>query len=226
MKKKWWILVVGILLLLLIPIPTGNYKDGGTKEYTALTYKIVKWNRIIDESQTYSKTKIYPFPLNFKSIDYLWNQKEARNYTDTFGAASQYIRTNKHHSDLYSPVIKIIRSVDELNSYYEQNKDLYDLTRHDKIYSDTTIGFQNACDKYDDNYFKDRILVLVVLQEGSGSIRHEVTNVKLTGDNRLLININENSPELLTCDMAAWHIFIEPASGVDIIDETYVDLTV
>lgn len=47
MKKKVWIPIVIVVLLaiLVIPIPTGVYKDGGTREYTALTYKVVDWNR-------------------------------------------------------------------------------------------------------------------------------------------------------------------------------------
>ena len=50
MKKKIWIpiLVVVILAILFVPIPSGVYKDGGTREYTALTYKIVDWNRLTD----------------------------------------------------------------------------------------------------------------------------------------------------------------------------------
>lgn len=42
-----------ILLILFIPIPHGTYKDGGTKDYSALTYRVVVWNRInpeIDEA--------------------------------------------------------------------------------------------------------------------------------------------------------------------------------
>ena len=42
MKKKIWIPIVIVLIaVLFIPIPSGVYKDGGTREYTALTYKIV-----------------------------------------------------------------------------------------------------------------------------------------------------------------------------------------
>ena len=73
MKKKIWIPIVifAILAVFLVPIPTGTYKDGGTREYTALTYKIVAWNRLTVDS-TYNKTKVYLFPDNFKSIDSLW----------------------------------------------------------------------------------------------------------------------------------------------------------
>ena len=77
MKKKIWIpiLVVVILAILFVPIPTGVYKDGGTREYTALTYKIVDWNRLTGDS-TYDETKVYFFPNNFKSIDRLWCYEE------------------------------------------------------------------------------------------------------------------------------------------------------
>lgn len=73
MKKKIWIpiLIAVVVAVLFVPIPTGVYKDGGTREFTALTYKIVDWNRITDDG-IYSKTKIYFLPYNFKSIDGLW----------------------------------------------------------------------------------------------------------------------------------------------------------
>lgn len=77
MKKKLWIPIVMVVFLaiLVIPIPTGPYRDGGTREYTALTYKIVDWNRLTGDS-TYDKTKVYFFPYNFKSIDSLWYYEE------------------------------------------------------------------------------------------------------------------------------------------------------
>lgn len=79
MKKKTRIPVIIAILfaILVIPIPTGIYKDGGTREYTALTYKIVDWNRLAGaEDAVYDKTKVYFFPDNFKSIDALWHMEE------------------------------------------------------------------------------------------------------------------------------------------------------
>ena len=78
MKKKIWIPIVIVVLLaiLVIPIPTGVYKDGGTREYTSLTYKIVDWNRLTDDGSIYSATKVYFFPNNFRSIDNLWYKEE------------------------------------------------------------------------------------------------------------------------------------------------------
>ena len=81
MKKKM-ILLLGslfVLLALFLPVPTGTYKDGGTKEYTSLTYKIVVWNRLVDEDTTYHKTSIFWIPDNRKSIDELWKIEQYRN---------------------------------------------------------------------------------------------------------------------------------------------------
>ena len=78
MKKKVWIpiLIIVLVAILVIPIPTGTYKDGGTREFTALTYKIVDWNRLTDDGSIYSATKVYFFPNNFRSIDSLWYKEE------------------------------------------------------------------------------------------------------------------------------------------------------
>ena len=48
MKKKVWLIILAAVVLaalLFTPIPKGPYIDGGTREYSALTYKIVDWNR-------------------------------------------------------------------------------------------------------------------------------------------------------------------------------------
>ncbi len=80
MKKKAWIwIVAGVLLLaiLVTPIPSGVYRDGGTREYTALTYKIVDWNRLT-LTGVYDETRVYFFPNNFKSLDRLLEMEEDR----------------------------------------------------------------------------------------------------------------------------------------------------
>ena len=56
----------------------------------------------------------------------------------------QYIRTNGYYEDVEYPVVKIIRSVDELNSYYNENKEKYSLERREDPASDSTIGFLDA----------------------------------------------------------------------------------
>lgn len=78
MKKKVILIILAIVIflaVLFLPIPKGPYNDGGTREYSALTYKIVDWNRRT-ETSTYDKTKVYFFPENFKSIGDLWDEEE------------------------------------------------------------------------------------------------------------------------------------------------------
>lgn len=73
MKKKIITAVIALVLLILfLPIPIGPSKDGGTRRYDALTYEIVKWQRITEDGEIYKKTSVYFFPDNLKSIDELW----------------------------------------------------------------------------------------------------------------------------------------------------------
>ena len=74
MKKKLWIPIVAIVVLLAIlfvPVPQRSYDDGGTKEYISLTYKIVAWNKHTLDG-VYEKTRIYFGKNRNKSLDELW----------------------------------------------------------------------------------------------------------------------------------------------------------
>jgi len=62
---------------------------------------------------------------------------------------------------------------------------------------------------------------MILLEEGSGSIRHEVESVGIdSGD--IWVKIKSIVPEACTDDMAEWHILIEPEAGVDVADEENV----
>ena len=108
MKKKIWIPIVIVLIaVLFIPIPSGVYKDGGTREYTALTYKIVKWNRLTGDS-TYDKLCVYLFPNNFRSIGSLWTREKDKvehSFTATVlevGESSALVRPVSDSAELKS----------------------------------------------------------------------------------------------------------------------------
>ena len=78
MAKKILVLILATVLLLavlFVPIPKSPGRNGGTREYSALTYKIVDWNRLTTDG-VYDATKFYWFPNNFKSIDELWTYEE------------------------------------------------------------------------------------------------------------------------------------------------------
>ena len=133
--------------------------------------------------------------------------EDSKNTPLVYGA--QYIRTNGYQYWTDAPTVSIISSLQELNDYYNTWHEVYDLERKEKVYSDTTIGFLDACDKYDAEFFEENYLIFVVLEEGSGSIRHKVASVEQTADKKLSIGIDRKVPEVGTDDMAQWHIIVE-----------------
>jgi hypothetical protein len=58
---------------------------------------------------------------------------------------------------------------------------------------------------YTDAFFASNFLVLVLLEEISGSYRHRVERIEESGD----IIITRLVPGIGTADMAQWHIIIE-----------------
>ena len=84
-KKKLTIILIALVVLILIfPMYRGRIKDGGTKKYTALTYKVIKWHRLIDVDVDdgswtyYRKTRVYFFPQNLLSTEELWDLEVER----------------------------------------------------------------------------------------------------------------------------------------------------
>ena len=77
-RRRTVIILVAVALLLFLPIPSPAANDGGTVEFRAMTYTVVKWRRLLPshqengESDVYKKTSVYWFPHNFKDIDDLW----------------------------------------------------------------------------------------------------------------------------------------------------------
>lgn len=140
------------------------------------------------------------------------------NPTGDIAFEVHYIRTDGYHEEISYPLVIIIRSPDELKSYYEANKDKYDL---DHGRSDG-LSFSAVCEKYNDVYFEDQILIIVLLEEGSGSNHHAVKKVAGTADGKLVIEIERIVPEVGTCDMAEWHLLIEPEPNISLADESDV----
>ena len=85
MKKTSKILclicAVVLLAVLFVPFSVAHYDDGGTVKITALTYSVVKWNKLehyLNEDGTsyggrHENTCVYLFPNNFKDLDELWD---------------------------------------------------------------------------------------------------------------------------------------------------------
>lgn len=91
MKKKWWILIIiAIVLILVFPIKL-VYRDGGTVEYSAILYKVIKWNRIRPYEENKTGTEVYFFPQNLHSLEYYDLPRPdaiAIHYSDKFVVAN------------------------------------------------------------------------------------------------------------------------------------------
>jgi hypothetical protein len=70
------------------------------------------------------------------------------------------------------------------------------------------IAFAEAVKKYDDTFFADNRLLIIYVQEPSGSNRHEIKLVTIK-ENTLTVSVNRIIPEVGTDDMADWFIVLE-----------------
>ncbi len=86
MKRKRLVLITVAILalctLLLVPMPRGTMMDGGSREYQALTYKIVAWRRLLADPESgtaarYQKTSVYWFADAHLDVDGLWAREVA-----------------------------------------------------------------------------------------------------------------------------------------------------
>lgn len=127
-KKDLLLTIVFIVLIMVLPVPS-TFKDGGTKTYSALTYKIVKWNRLVASDETnnkfiengcYHKTSVYLFPENFKSIDSLYSiEYDSFEYKHDPNAPDKFVWKEgseinaKGYTDLMTRIFEIQNGVSE-----------------------------------------------------------------------------------------------------------------
>ena len=89
MKRKIIIICAIVLaLILIVPIPIGPCLDGGTREYVALTYKVVDWHHLYGDDKIFDETKVYFFPDNFASITELANRELGGIYDELLNNSS------------------------------------------------------------------------------------------------------------------------------------------
>ena len=100
-----------------------------------------------------------------------------------------------------------IKSTGELHDYYERTKGIYQYDQG--YYSEASMAESVFCSssEYDDDFFKSNFLLFIVLEEGSGSVRHKVAH-ELSVDGSLSVDITRIIPGIGTADMAQWHIML------------------
>ncbi|MBE6740408.1 MAG: hypothetical protein E7565_08845 [Ruminococcaceae bacterium] len=124
---------------------------------------------------------------------------------------AQYIRTGAYAEIDYYPILAVLRSKSELEDYYSANKNSFNLERRTikENYVNQTIGFLDAVDKYDEEFFKENTLLLVAFEETSGSITHRVDNVKINSDGKFCVEIISDVPFMCDDAIENWHLIIE-----------------
>lgn len=120
----------------------------------------------------------------------------------------------------FPQTVFVIRSTEELRAYLGGQDELYDYG-YELLAPEPTVPFY-AYEVYNDEYFEDNILVLILVEEGSGSIRRRVTDVtKQNGS--LEIGVDVLTTGWGTDDMAYWTLFIELDKSFEV---TYDKVTV
>lgn len=128
---------------------------------------------------------------------------------EAYAFTAQYIRTDGWDADAEYPYAVVISSRAELEAYYEEH-------------TASTEDFLSACDAYGEAYFEDNNLILIVLEEGSGSIRHKVIDVR-RGDS-WTVTVQRTVPSVRTDDMAVWHIILSVQMGAVIEADDEIDI--
>ncbi len=109
---------------------------------------------------------------------------------------AKYVRISRRYESAFEPTKTVVDSRDNLES----------LLAETNAYSGTSP--QEEADAYTDDWFGTHRLIVIALQESSGSIRHNVQKVTYTG-NGAAVKIKRMTPQVQTCDVAHWLILIE-----------------
>ena len=99
----------------------------------------------------------------------------------------------------------VINSVEELNEYV----------------SGTYNNFDDAVEKYDEEYFNSSALVIAEITKSTGSAKLTLKSANVK-EETMVIKFKTKTPNVVTCDMAYWHILVEcsqeEANGISSIE--------
>lgn len=87
----------------------------------------------------------------------------------------------------------------------------------DALAGETLCDGGEAITVYDDGYFEEHELVLVLMESGSGSVSHQVMDV-LTSPSGVTVTVHRMAPEICTADMAAWLMLVDLPAGTALED--------
>ncbi len=104
--------------------------------------------------------------------------------------------------------VLIFKSKEELRAFVSDLKNYYQI----ETGRDHLKGFLES---YDEEFFKENVLVIGHILANSGSIRYSVKDT-LAKNGKYIVNMNVEAPEVGTMDMADWFVVIEePSSRIE-----------
>lgn len=110
-----------------------------------------------------------------------------------------YIHTNQASPCDTYPAEHLIRTFDELlnfcNSRYQEQI--------------TFEGINNYVYRYDESFFYENSLIVLMIEECSGSIRHNVVSVSMYHNNVVDVELERIVPEIDTDDLEFWYIIVQ-----------------
>ena len=116
---------------------------------------------------------------------------------------ASYERSSYYNSSKEYPIITICKSKEDLKEHEAKVKGLT-VSKLCYVSENNDVNLS----KYNDEFFTKKALIVITLDESSGSVRHNVKKV-VKDSNEITIAIERKVPELGTADMAEWNIYIE-----------------
>lgn len=111
---------------------------------------------------------------------------------------AKYIRIYRSYEDYFTPTAVVAENREQLD----------DALRSAANENQTDVVPPDDVAAYTDEWFCTHRLIVITLQESSGSYRHNVRKVTYTDDGAA-IKISRSHPSVCTCDIAHWILFIE-----------------
>ncbi len=101
-----------------------------------------------------------------------------------------------------------IAHIDTVSELTELSSGISDYFQTDITYGGE-VSFLDKTAEYDDSFFEEKSLFILLLSESSGSISHEVDFVRGRKSPNVYMSIKRIIPDICTADMADWFAIIE-----------------
>ncbi|HAK42841.1 MAG TPA: hypothetical protein DCM59_09265 [Clostridium sp.] len=142
-------------------------------------------------------------PLNSKEKTEDKIVKNPSDSTRELEFKASYERSPYYNSSKEYPIITICKSKGDLKEHEAKVKGLT-VSKLCYVSENNDVNLS----KYNDEFFTKKALIVITLDESSGSVRHNVKKV-VKDSNEITVVIERKVPELGTADMAEWNIYIE-----------------